>query len=89
MSFDNFPGKTFTTATVSGSQLNLDINFEGQSVPPNIHQALTEKLGWAQWGTCPDTNQPIYRKNNSSLHYFYWYEAMAYEFYRFMNIGED
>lgn len=62
------------------------------------------KLGWSQFSTHPDTNEQLFHKPppnetndeekkawNYELQYSYWhwYEAMAYEFSKFMSIDED
>jgi hypothetical protein len=59
-----------------------------EQCPPEIQTALIEKLGWVQRGVHPDSYEPMFMKD--SVEYaMRWYEALAYEFYRFMNIGVD
>ena len=71
---------------------------------PNKCEGLIFKLGWTERSRDPDTTEPLYYKPPPSdatdevkkawdydlqNGYWHWYEAMAYEFGKFMSIGDD
>lgn len=87
-----FPSKT----SVIGIEMELDSSVHKV---PNRVKRLLGNLGWKERGLDPDTREQLYHKDNPSMGGDFdpdldacswrWYEAMAYEFGKFINIGMD
>lgn len=94
MSWTTLPMPTKVNITPCGStyDITLDTPTE-QHVPPEINKFLKE-AGWEQFNFHTETREPIFEKTMKEptgyeqQHYCRWYEAMAYEFYRFLTIGD-
>lgn len=75
------------TMTIDGG-VKPELTIPRQVEPQDVHDWLTD-MGW---GVChsrhPDTGERLYEKQdhlpNASLT---WYEAVAYESYRFFSLG--
>ncbi len=87
------------------SELNVrfDISMPPVTVPNTCEQLLFQ-LGWTQRTCDPDTQESLYYKPSPDdataevrkgwdydlqNGYWHWYEAMSYEFGKFMSIGDD
>ena len=84
---------------------NLGFNLEWQPRDvPDSQLEFLDRLGWQVTMRHPDTNEQMFRKPCPSSAtqevraawpyelgsgYWYWYEAVAYEFTKFMTIGDD
>jgi len=92
-----------TTPIVNGSELSFTFNQQNREVPLT-QEAFLIKLGWETAGYHPDTHEELFRKPcpNGALDevrknwcfqlasgYWHWYEAVAYEFSKFISIGDD
>lgn len=97
------PYGVMTSPVVNGSDLRFDVKHQNREVPEKQKEFL-EKLGWVNAGYHPDTNEELFRKPcpNGALDevrskwcyelgtgYWHWYEAVAYEFTKFIGIGDD
>lgn len=97
------PHKIDTTPTVQGNNLSFDVNVPKQEVP-HKQRVFIEKLGWAGGYWHPDTGEELFQKHPPSnctdevrnswasdlnYNYWHWYEAVAYEFTKFMGIEDD
>lgn len=84
--------------TLSGNQLEISLTTPIHKVPARVEKLLGT-LGWKERGTDSDTNEKLYHKDNPSMGGDFdpdldacswrWYEAMAYEFGKFIDIGMD
>lgn len=88
------------TLTLSGNMINLDADHvEDQACPGVILDFLT-KMGWQLMMNHPDTGDPLFQKDDQGVRtegaektdltegmYFHWYEAIAWEHYKLINIG--
>ncbi len=102
---NNFPIspeiKCITGGTPNGVQ--FEILMPPVTVPNKCEQLLFT-LGWTVRASDPDTTEVLYYKPPPSdatkevtqgwdfdlqNGYWHWYEAMAYEFGKFMSIGDD
>ncbi len=85
------------------SEMRLEIAMPQVTVP-NKCEDLIFKLGWLTRTSDPDTQETLYYKPppqdaeekvrqgwdyDLQNGYWHWYEAMAYEFGKFMSIGDD
>ena len=101
--FNQLPRGTETTPVVNGNDLQFDIQHQSREVPETQKDFL-DRLGWTSAGYHPDTMEELFRKqppadcsegkrrawdNELMTGYWYWYEAVAYEFTKFMTIGDD
>lgn len=101
--FTQMPTNTTNTPVVNGNQLEFNPQFQNREVPESQKEFIT-KLGWKTAGYHPDTQEELYRKpppDNATSEviaawdyelgsgYWHWYEAVAYEFSKFINIGDD
>ncbi len=88
---------------INGASLSVDLEREPHSVPGKVDILLT-KFGWMHSETDPNTKEPLFQKRppdaapdnvkaswDSDLQncHWRWYEAMAYEFGKFMSIDDD
>lgn len=93
MSWTSLPMPTRVSITPSGSTYDITIDAPDEQVPLNVDKFLKE-AGWEQFNFHTDTREPIYEKaiaEASGLeqkYYCRWSEAVAYEFYRFLTIGD-
>jgi len=94
MSFLNLPQPTEIRITPSGSTYDIRVETSPEAVPPDIVKFL-EEAGWKQFNFHPDTTEPLFEKKVTGINAGYeetihcrWSEAMAYEFYRFLTIGD-
>lgn len=58
---------------------------QGAETPDEIKHFLGSR-GWSYTGDNPVTGDELWH-NTHRTGYFTWAEAMAYEFYRFINLG--
>lgn len=78
---------------------NLNHNIDDQACPGVILDFL-KKHGWELMMNHPDTGDPLFQKNDKGVRtegaeptdltegfYFFWYEAIAWEHYKLINIG--
>lgn len=101
--YSSFPSPTLVNISGQGNMINMDVNFPIHTVPEKCLNFL-QKLGWEVATSHPDTKESLFQKNppkgssdeikkewNYDLQhcYWHWYEAMAYEFGKFMGIDED
>lgn len=100
MSFDTFPQSETPRPVVTGNQVEIVAQRTSQDAPPAIVNLLTTKLGWLHAGSHPDTFEPLYTKEDKGMLngseqnltdglYYRWYEAIAYEYAKFIYIGLD
>ena len=98
------PQPTSTQPIIDGmNSMSFSINFQIREVPDKMDDFL-QKTGWMSCGAHPDTREKLYRKpcpDNATDEiqkewpyelgsgYWHWYEAVAYEFGKFMTIGDD
>ena len=90
-------------STPNSTGFQIELEREPMSVPGKIEQLLT-KFGWEHSQICPNTKEQLWQKNPLDSHtdemkaawdndlqncHWYWYEAMAYEFGKFIGIGDD
>lgn len=88
---------------IPGIQLNAQLEIERQKTPGKV-AILLQKFGWKECGTHPDNQQQMWSKQpadnatdevkaawDADLKngYWMWYEAMAYEFGKFISIDTD
>ena len=101
--YASVPSKLATTPSLNGNQLTFDV-FENDSAVPAKQKVFLEKLGWTTACYHAGTNEQLFWKmppanctdeiRNSWAHdlrhnYWHWYEAVAYEFTKFMGIEDD
>lgn len=82
---------------------SINIEREPMAVPGKVEMLLT-RFGWTHSQMCPNTKEQLWQKNpptdsteevkkawDNDLQncHWYWYEAMAYEFGKFIGIGDD
>lgn len=98
------PWKTEAKPEVrNDNNLGFSIEFQNSEVPLSQFRFLT-MMGWQEVMRHPDTGEALYNKppplnctdevRNAWDHelvscYWHWYEAVAYEFTKFLSIGED
>ena len=95
--------KIMPGANGSPSEVRFEISMPPVTVP-NKCEALLFKFGWQRRVSDPDTQEALYYKPSPhdatdeikkgwdydlQNGYWHWYEAMAYEFGKFMSIGDD
>ncbi|KKM82564.1 hypothetical protein LCGC14_1318260 [marine sediment metagenome] len=103
--YTSYPNRTeinLGVGTEPGS-VKVEINLQPANVPDKC-RVFIEKLGWMQQINHPDTGEKLFHKPpptdasdeekgkwNYELvqGYWHWYEAVAYEFSKFMGIEED
>ena len=88
---------------VNGAMLSVDLEREPHSVPGKVEDLLM-KFGWEHSQFCPNSKEQLFQKkpptdapdnikaawdNDLQTAHWYWYEAMSYEFGKFMSIGTD
>lgn len=88
---------------INGAALSVDMERDEHSVPGKVEKFLV-RLGWSHVLICPNTKEQLWQKSppddapdhvktnwDSDLQncHWYWYEAMSYEFGKFMSIGTD
>ncbi len=81
----------------------VDLERSEMGVPGKVETLLT-KFGWEPSQSCPNTKEQLFQEKPPSNApdnikaawdhdlqnaHWYWYEAMAYEFGKFMSIGTD
>ena len=96
--YSQFPTETKVQPMVNGEGVEMNIVVAKQVEPERVVKLLNN-LGWKEIGICPDTGESLYQKSNPNMggdfdsdlanYYWRWYEAMAYEFGKFINIGLD
>lgn len=95
---------TATRPVVGGqNDLSFDLDYQNRDVPDS-QKLFLEKLGWTHAGYHPDTQEEMFHKQCPSdatdtlrnqwdwqlaSGYWHWYEAVAYEFSKFIGIGDD
>ncbi len=102
---NNYPTSPEVRCTPGGTPngMQFEITMPQVCVPAKCEQLLF-KLGWTVRTSNPDTQEMLYYKcppNDATDEikkgwdfdlqngYWHWYEAMAYEFGKFMSIGDD
>jgi len=93
-----FPMETTVQPKLMGNQVEMELNFCMHKVPERVKKLLSN-LGWLERGTDPDTNEALFHKISAGMGGDFdpdldacswrWYEAMAYEFGKFIDIGMD
>lgn len=88
---------------MNGAGLSVNLEREPHSVPGKV-ETLLHKLGWEHSQTDPNTKEMLWHKmpppgatdevkskwdNDLQNCHWFWYEAMSYEFGKFMSIGDD
>ena len=88
---------------INGAAFSVDLEREPHTVPGK-GETLLMKFGWVHSEICPNTKEQLFQKRppsdapdnvksswDSDLQscHWRWYEAMAYEFGKFMSIGDD
>lgn len=102
--FVQVPRKAEVNPEVDGmSSLTFAINHQTQEVPAKMVDFL-DRMGWATTNNHPESGEWLFHKyppngctdevrkqwdNELQSGYWFWYEAVAYEFTKFMTIGED
>ncbi len=96
--FKQFPCMTEVKHIISGNGgVELQVHIAQHGVPARVEKLLSS-LGWTEVGTDPDTMETLFHKENPTMGgdfdpdlnlYWHWYEAMAYEFGKFIDIGMD
>ncbi len=88
--FRAYPSTTKITTQVGGSQneVRLNLQWDTQDVPEDIEKWLLA-AGWTGGNYCPDTNQELFTnfEKTKNTSYFFWYEAVSYEYFWMMTIG--
>lgn len=83
--------------TPDARAVEMQIDFATHKVPERVLKLL-KNLGWTEVGSDPDTGEDLFHKENPSMGgdydpdlnlYWRWYEAMAYEFGKFIDIGME
>lgn len=87
---------------MSGNQIFLDDNVSDERVTPAVITEFLTQLKWQAAGQHPDTSEQFWHKKDMGMRpvldaenevdltegmYFYWYEAMAYEYAKMLSIG--
>ncbi len=93
-----FPPETTVMPQVMGNGVEMKINAPMHKVPERVKKLLSN-LGWMERGTDADTTEALFHKTTSGMGGDFdpdldacswrWYEAMAYEFGKFIDIGMD
>ncbi len=101
--YNSYPTKTDVNIMSAGPNLEWSLIIQSRAVPKKCQEFL-EKLGWLVSINHPDTGETLFQKpppGNSSdevkrewnydlrTGYWHWYEAMSYEFGKFMGIDTD
>lgn len=96
--FKHFPSMTEVKPVLNGTNaVEMQIQFDQHGVPTRVEKLLTN-LGWTFVANDPDTTEKLFHKENANMggdydpdldNYWRWYEAMAYEFGKFIDIGMD
>jgi hypothetical protein len=94
---------TNPNGAVNSGSFDINLEREPHRVPAKVQTLLT-RFGWTTSETCPNTKEVLFQKDppndapdnvksawDSDLQncHWRWYEAMAYEFGKFMSIGDD
>lgn len=73
----------------SGHTLGASLSFDQREVPPEV-DAWLKARGWGLGVMHPDSYEQLYFEPGSSVdNLFTWPEAVAYEFFRFINLGSN
>ena len=91
MAYPSFPDPTsIRTGSTSGS-ITLDLHTPTHVTPNDVDTWLKANR-WHSPCTDPDSGEVLYQKHSTpecNGAYFRWYEAVAYECYRFLSIGGE
>ena len=89
MATQNWPQGQELHLSTSDNKITIQPQVQQQDCPTKIEELL-RNLGWVQATTHPDTFEPMWQKTaeeDTEGMYYKWYEAMAYEFYKFVTIA--
>lgn len=93
MSYNQYPDKDQMMLSTSDNKITIEPNRIPHDCPDQINAFLLN-CGWVCSHYDPNTHEPLFQKANelaAQSMYYRWYEAMAYEFWRFvtLNTGND
>ena len=93
MSYNQYPDIGKVNFALDGYSHEMKFDVTPHSAPPQIEKTLTD-MGWSLAISDPTTHEPLYTKQDeqaADFMYYRWYEAMAYEFWKFLtvNSGND
>lgn len=93
MSYNQYPSKDEITVSVTDNKITLDQLNTCHDCPDKIEEFL-RSCGWENQMFDPNNQEPLFVKTDQpdTQHMSYrWYEAMSYEFWRFitLNSGSD
>jgi len=93
-----YPTATAVLPNIMGNGVEMQLNYAMHKVPMRVEKLLSN-LGWQDRGMDPDTQEKLFHKTTSGMGGDFdpeldscswrWYEAMAYEFGKFIDIGMD
>ncbi len=101
--YSGFPIKSDVSVALMGQGIEFQFVSPASRVPTKCQDFL-DKLGWTPNTQHPDTGETLFQKlppqnctdevrndwnHDLQYSYWHWYEAMAYEFGKFMGIDED
>ncbi len=96
--YPQFPSTVTVQPLLNGNQISMDVLTPQQTEPERVIKLLSN-LGWKEIGTDPNNGEGLYQKEDPNMgvghdadlttKYWRWYEAMAYEFAKFVNVGLD
>jgi hypothetical protein len=87
MSFESWPTSSAIVSNTDGRSITLGLQVPSHDAPPEIQSWLLNTREWKTSCACPDTTEPLYQKPSLSHLHFRWYEAVAFEFFQFINLG--
>lgn len=95
--YSSYPAIAEVIPIINGSQVEMSLNMAKHVTPDRIGKLL-RTFGWETTVNDPNTGEMLWQKADASIGtndhdpnlsngYWRWYEAVAYEFARFVNIG--
>lgn len=75
--------------STSDNKITIHPQVQTQGCPAKV-MAFLYDLGWSQSATHPDTSEPLWQKHgepDTDGMYYKWYEAVSYEFYKFVTLS--
>lgn len=88
MSYNSFPQESGLRTGSTSGDISIYVDKPDHVAPTDVHEFLTTH-GWTDYGNDPNSGEALYclDGNFNGVTYYRWYEAMAYEFYKFITLG--
>jgi hypothetical protein len=89
VSYNQYPERTEVSFQLPDYVYTMPVEYTAHDTPPKIEKFLHD-CGWSYAMNDPNTMEVLYQKHvemDAGTLYYRWYEAMAYEFWKFLTIS--